>query len=87
MISSVHQGFFPDGPDLLLLNPNLPPTRWRRERTYAALRPSLVLIGLIGVLVIAIGVGPASGFAAALLIGTGAVIVGLSAFGVSRGRR
>ncbi|UJW32624.1 hypothetical protein L3Q67_02200 [Saccharothrix sp. AJ9571] len=75
----MHRGFFSDGPDLILLNPEVAPSRWRQERLRAACRPAIILIGLIGVHLIAIGIGSATGFAAALLTGAGAVIVGASA--------
>ncbi|HEY2100103.1 MAG TPA: hypothetical protein VGH72_26810 [Pseudonocardia sp.] len=45
----VRTALFPDGPDSLLLNPDVPEWRWRRERVRAALRPRNVLFGLGGV--------------------------------------
>jgi hypothetical protein len=44
----VRTALFPDGPDSLLLNPDVPERRWRRERVRAVLCSRAVLIGLTG---------------------------------------
>ncbi|MGC7093961.1 hypothetical protein ACPZ19_04795 [Amycolatopsis lurida] len=76
--SPVRQGFFPNGPDLILLNPAVSPARWRRERMIAACHPVGLLNGVIGGLIMVIGIGPARGFAAVLLIGVGGLVTALT---------
>ncbi|MDT8916040.1 hypothetical protein [Amycolatopsis sp. PS_44_ISF1] len=48
MAMPVRAAVFPDGPDSLLLNPDVPERWWRRERIRALLCPQIVVIGLAG---------------------------------------
>lgn len=69
---------FPDGPDSLLLNPDVARARWRAERVRAALRPGVVLGGLGGtagtVVAVTAGMGVAMVCAGVLLVGLSAVV-------------
>lgn len=62
--SAVHTGRFPDGPDSMLLNPDISGRRWRAERARAALRPRIVVTGLVGAALTVLASLSASGFAA-----------------------
>jgi hypothetical protein len=68
---------FPDGPDSLLLNPDVPGRRWRCERVRAVLRSRTVLIGLAGaavvvLVVLAVAAGSVASAVLALCMGIAA---------------
>lgn len=69
LATPVRTALFPDGPDSLLLNPDVPERRWRRERARAVLRSRTVLIGLAwaGLMVLAVLAVAAGSTAAAVL--------------------
>ncbi|SFB63069.1 hypothetical protein SAMN05216266_13314 [Amycolatopsis marina] len=78
--SPVRVALFPDGPDLLLLNPDISESRWRGERVRAGLRPRIVLAGLTGVVLAVLSASSTTGFAAVFALGAGTLAVGASAF-------
>ncbi|MBB2500739.1 MULTISPECIES: hypothetical protein [Amycolatopsis] len=69
---------FVDGPDSVLLNPYVPPSRWRAERVRAALHPQVVIGVLGGIALTAVAVssdlGVALVCAGVLAAGMGVVI-------------
>ncbi|MYW90486.1 hypothetical protein G3I59_32255 [Amycolatopsis rubida] len=69
---------FVDGPDSVLLNPHLPPSRWRAERVRAALHPRAVIGVLGGITLTAVAVtsdlGTALVCAGVLAAGMGVII-------------
>jgi hypothetical protein len=69
----VSEGDFSDGTDIMLWNPNLSPARWRRATLRALVPGSTVLYGLSGLIAVAMGLGPATGIAAVLLVAFGAI--------------
>ncbi|TKG60354.1 hypothetical protein [Prauserella endophytica] len=69
---------FPDGPDLLLLNPDICERRWRGERLRAGLRPRIVLTGLTGAVLAVLAASSDSGFSAVFALGAGTLAVGAS---------
>jgi hypothetical protein len=75
----VTSGLFPDGTDLLIWNPQLPSRRWRREAVRASIDGKSMRWGAYGVAAVGLGLGPASGIAAALLILFGLAWLGLAA--------
>ncbi|GAB2790657.1 hypothetical protein [Amycolatopsis magusensis] len=74
----VHAATFLDGPDSMLLNPDIPESQWRGERVRAGLRPRTVLTGLASVALAALAAASGSGFAAVLSSGAGILTVGAS---------
>ncbi|MER6761000.1 hypothetical protein ABT266_12660, partial [Amycolatopsis sp. NPDC000746] len=74
----VRAATFADGPDSMLLNPHVRPSRWRAERVRAALHPRVV-IGVLGGIALAVvavisALGAAVVCAAVLTAGIGAII-------------
>lgn len=76
----VRAAAFPDGPDSVLLNPDISQRRWRGERVRAGLRPSIVLIGLTGSALAVLAAVSGSGFAAVFVLGVGILAIGASVF-------
>lgn len=76
----VRAATFPDGPDSLLLNPDISERRWRGERVRAGLRPSIVLTGLTGAVLAVLAALSGSGFAAVFALGAGILVIGASVF-------
>lgn len=82
--SPVQTARFADGPDCVLINPDLTPRDWRAARLRAALHPATVLCGLAGVALAAVAIlaGAGTGFvgasacAAGILMAVTAVLVG-----------
>jgi hypothetical protein len=74
----VRAATFPDGPDSVLLNPDMSDAQWRGERVRAGLRPRIVLTGLAGAALAALAAASGSGFAAVFALGAGILAVGAS---------
>ncbi|GAB3000960.1 MULTISPECIES: hypothetical protein [Amycolatopsis] len=79
-VMPVRAATFPDGPDSVLLNPDIPQARWRGERVRAGLRPRIVLTGLAGAALAALAAASGSGFAAVFALGAGGLALGVSLF-------
>ncbi|SFO05263.1 hypothetical protein [Amycolatopsis rubida] len=79
-VMPVRAATFPDGPDSVLLNPDIPQARWRGERVRAGLRPRTVLTGLAGVALAVLAAASGSGFGAVFALGAGILAVGVSLF-------
>lgn len=69
----VSEGDFSDGTDLMLWNPTLTPTRWRKATLRALIPGNTVLYGLSGLFAVVLGLGPATGLAAILFLAFGAI--------------
>lgn len=74
----VRAATFPDGPDSVLLNPDIPRARWRGERVHAGLRHRFVLTGLAGAALAPLTAVSCSGFAAVFFLGAGILALGMS---------
>ncbi|MFE0025485.1 hypothetical protein [Amycolatopsis sp. NPDC059021] len=75
-VMPVRAASFPDGPDSVLLNPDIPQSRWHGERVRAGLCPRIVLTGLAGAALAVLAAASGSGFA----LGAGILAVGASLF-------
>ncbi|GLY68745.1 hypothetical protein [Amycolatopsis taiwanensis] len=75
----VRAAMFSDGPDFLLLNPDIPARRWRGARVRAGLRPRIVFIGLAGAGMAVLAALFGKGFPALLALSAGTLVVGVSA--------
>ncbi len=79
----VTSGLFPDGTDLLIWNPLLPPHRWRREAAHASFDGTSMRWGVYGLVAVGVGLGPVSGIAALLVTVFGLAWLGRAAVRVS----
>ncbi|QFU86720.1 hypothetical protein YIM_07545 [Amycolatopsis sp. YIM 10] len=77
VVMPVRAATFPDGPDSMLLNPDITESQWRGERVRAGLRPRIVLTGLAGsaLVVLAVVAG-----AAVVALGVGILAASASVF-------
>lgn len=75
----VRMATFPDGPDSVLLSPDIPARRWRGEHIRAGMRPRLVLTGLAGAVLAVLAASSGSGFPAVLALSAGVLAVAASA--------
>ncbi|WP_216211070.1 hypothetical protein [Amycolatopsis aidingensis] len=80
-VTPVRAALFPDGPDSLLLNPDISQSQWRGERVRAGLRPRIVLTGLAGAVLAVLAASSASGFTAVFALSAGILAIGASAVG------
>ncbi|TKG60933.1 hypothetical protein [Prauserella endophytica] len=71
----VRAATFPDGPDSMLLNPDIEESQWRGERVRAGLRPRIVLTGLAGAALAALAAASGGGFAAVFALSAGILAV------------
>ena len=80
LIVPVIAGEFADGPDTAMWNPHLSRARYRWAEARAALPFTVVLGGLVGAGLVALGCSLIDGFTAVLAIGIGVLVLGSTAF-------